>query len=150
MYDNSNKKVLIFLILEILQEYTDANHRLEQQEIVKLLHQKYGVKCDRRTVKNNIIALIDFGYNISIDDGYCLLNRKFDDAELRMLIDSVLFSKTISKKQAKVLIDKLKSMTNKFFTAKVSHISNLPELQRTDNKQVMYSLDVLNDAISKK
>ena len=64
-----------------------------------------------------------------------------------MLIDSVLFSKTIGTRQAKELIEKLKSMGNRYFQAKVSHVSNLPELQHTDNKQVIYALDALNDAI---
>ena len=36
------------------------------------------------------------------------------------------------------------------FSAKVKHVCNLPELQHTDNKQTMYALDALNDAIDKK
>ena len=63
-------------------------------------------------------------------------------------VDSVLFSRTISRKQAKTIIDKLRKMSNKYFSAKVSHVSNLPELYHGDNKQVMYTLDLLNDAIS--
>jgi len=61
-----------------------------------------------------------------------------------------LFSKTIGTKQAKELIEKLKSMGNRYFQAKVSHVSNLPGLQHTDNKQLMYVLDKINDVISQK
>ena len=82
--------------------------------------------------------------------GYRLLSREFDDAELRLLIDSVLFSKSISTKQAKGLITKIRALASNFFNAKVSHISNLPDLQRTLNKQTLYSLDTINDAISTK
>lgn len=63
-------------------------------------------------------------------------------------VDSVLFSRTISRKQAKTIIDKLRRISNKYFNAKVSYVSNLPELYHGDNKQVMYTLDLLNDAIS--
>lgn len=90
------------------------------------------------------------GYDIDMTSGYYLAERKFENAELRMLIDSVLFSKTIGTKQAKELIEKLKSMGNRYFQAKVSHVSNLPGLQHTDNKQLMYVLDKINDAISQK
>ena len=90
------------------------------------------------------------GYDISMEKGYRLLSREFDDAELRILIDSVLFSKSISTRQAKGLIKKLRDLASIHFNAKVSHVSNLPELQRTDNKQAMYSLDAINDAISGK
>ena len=150
MYATGNKKMLNMLILQILREYTDENHSLTQQEIIKLLKQNYGMECDRRSVKSNIESLKELGYDISTEQGNRLLSREFDDAELRILIDSVLFSKSISTKQAKGLIDKIRGISSRYFNAKVSHVSNLPELHRTINKQAMYSLDVINDAISEK
>lgn len=138
------------LILEILQHYTDENHALTQQDILKLLEKNYEVQCDRRSVKANVLALKEMGYDISMDNGYKLVSREFDDAELRILIDSVLFSKAISTKQAKSLIERIRSMGSKYFNAKVAHVSNLPELHHSDNKQVLYSLDAINDAISAK
>jgi predicted DNA-binding transcriptional regulator YafY len=142
--------MLNMLILEILQNYTDENHALSQQDIIKLLKNNYGMECDRRSVKNNILYLRELGYEISMEKGYRLLSRVFDDAELRVLIDSVLFSKSISTKMAKGLIDKIKSLASRFFVAKVSHVSNLPDLTRTENKQALYSLDAINDAIAEK
>ena len=138
------------LILKILKEYTDEEHPLTQQEIIDLLRRNYGMDCDRRSIRNNIQSLRDMGYEIVTRRGCYLADREFDDAELRMLIDSVLFSKSISGKQAKRLIEKLKSFGNRYFHAKVSHVSNLPELFHTDNKQTMIALDVLNDAIEAK
>ena len=150
MYATGNKKMLNMLILEILRDYSDENHRLTQQEIIRLLKLNYDMECDRRSVKNNILSLKELGYEISMDQGYYLMEREFEDAELRMLIDSVLFSKSFTQKQAKTLIEKLKRQGNRYFGAKVSHISNLPNLQHADNKQLMYILDILNDAISEK
>ena len=150
MYATGNKKMLNMLILQILQKYTDENHSLTQQEIIKLLRQNYGMECDRRSVKNNIDSLKEIGYDISTEHGNRLLTREFDDAELRILIDSVLFSKSISTRQAKGLIDKIRGLASYYFNAKVTHVSNLPELHRTLNKQAMYSLDTINDAISEK
>lgn len=150
MYATANKKMLNMIILEILEEYSDESHRLTQQEIIRKLKSLYGMKCDRRSVKNNIEYLQELGIEISNDGGYYLEDRKFDDAELRMLIDSVLFSKNLTQKQAKVLVDKLCTMGNKYFSAKVSHIYNLPELRHADNNQFMYVVDAINDAISEK
>lgn len=148
MYATGNKKMLNMLILEILKEYSDQEHRLTQQEIIRLLKSNYDMDCDRRSVKNNVMCLKELGYEISMEDGYYLLEREFDDAELRMLIDSVLFSKNLTQKQAKTLIEKLKGMGNRYFSAKVNHVSNLPELHHGDNKQLMYVLDTINEAIS--
>lgn len=150
MYATGNKKMLNMLILEILRTYSDEQHSLTQQEIIKLLDKNYGMECDRRSVKNNILSLKEMGYDISMEKGYRLLSREFDDAELRILIDSVLFSKSISTRQAKALIEKIRGLASNFFKAKVSHISNLPELNRTINKQAMYALDAINDAIAEK
>ena len=138
------------LILEILRKYSDEDHSLTQQEIMKLLRQNYGMDCDRRSVKNNVESLKEMGYDISMERGYRLMSREFDDSELRILIDSVLFSKSISTRQAKGLIEKIRNIGSNYFNAKVSHVSNLPDIHRTQNKQAMYSLDTINDAISEK
>ena len=148
MYATGNKKMLNMLILEILQKYSDEQHSLTQQDIIKLLEVNYGMECDRRSVKNNILSLKEMKYDISMDKGYKLLSRDFDDAELRILIDSVLFSKSISTRQAKGIIKKICDKASTYFNAKVSHISNLPDLNRTMNKQALYSLDAINDAIN--
>ena len=150
MYGTGNKKMLNMLILEILQKYSDENHALTQQEIIRLLKQNYAMECDRRSVKNNVLSLQEMGYDISMEKGYRLMSRDFDDSELRILIDSVLFSKSISTRQAKGLIEKLRNHASNYFNAKVSHVCNLPDLPRTVNKQAMYALDSINDAISEK
>ena len=146
----ANKKMLNLLILKVLQEHSDAEHRLMQGEIIRLLQLQYGITCDRRSVRSNIQSLQDMGYDIATHGGCWLVERDFDNAELRMLIDSVLFSRTLSTAQARRLVEKLRSFGNRYFHAKVAHISNLPELSHADNKQVMIALDVLNDAIEEK
>lgn len=150
MYGNDRKKLLILLILEVLQQYTDEEHHLSQQEILRILKRDYGITCDRRSVRSNVLDLIDLGYDICMDDGYYLASREFENAELRMLIDSVLFSRHISPTQGKRLIDKLQALGNKYFKPKVSHVIALPDLNHTDNKQVMIVVDTLNDAIEEK
>ena len=142
-----DKKALNMLILEILEQYTDSDHPLTQMEIVDLLEKNYGVPCTRQTVKNNLMLLGEMGYEISMEGGIYLMSRQFENAELRMLIDSVLFSNTISEAQAKQLIEKLTGLGNKYFRAKVKHVCHLPKLIHSDNKQVLLNLDVLTDAI---
>lgn len=103
----ANKKMLNLLILKVLQEHSDGDHRLTQGEIIRLLHLQYGITCDRRSVRSNIQSLQDMGYDIATHGGCWLVERDFDDAELRILIDSVLFSRTLSTAQARRLVEKL-------------------------------------------
>ena len=134
-------------ILQILQKHTDMDHALSQQDVLRYLKEEYDLTIDRRSVKSNIEFLQEAGFEIETRGGYRLLSRQLEDAELRMLIDSVLFSKYLSAKQASQLIEKLRGMSSSYFSARLSHVSGLQEMQYTDNQQVLYSIETISDAI---
>lgn len=150
MYATGSKKMLNMLILDILKEYSDEEHKLTQQEIIRLLKKNYDMDCDRRSVKNNVLCLKELGYEISMENGYYLMEREFEDSELRMLIDSVLANNSIPRNQTKDLIEKLMNQSNRYFNAKVTHISNLPEFRRWNKSSLIYNVGVIDDAISEK
>lgn len=77
------------------------------------------------------------------------LERDFTDGELRLLIDSLLFSKHIPYSQCKELIVKLENLSNIYFKSRVSHISRLPD-EHGDNRQLFLNIELLDEAISKK
>lgn len=156
------KKLLIMNILDILRYYTDAEHRLSQQDIITILKEDYQMYADRKAVKRNLMNLIDFGYQIEYDEitrtnakgeeeiicTNWYLERDFTDEELRLLIDSVLFSKYIPYSQCAELIEKLKKQSNKYFAPKVKHICSLPETSGP-NKQLFYTIEILDEAIER-
>ncbi|MDR3295175.1 MAG: WYL domain-containing protein [Clostridiales Family XIII bacterium] len=163
MYAQQPKKMLAMNILGILNRHTDKNHRLSQKEIVELLLNDYGMEVERKAVKRNLENLLDAGYDIECSESVrrrqngeeetlrtdWYINRKFDDSELRLLIDSLLFSKHIPYSQCKTLIQKLKGLSNRYFDAKVRHVCNLPE-NLPSGKQLFYTIDVLDEAIGEK
>ena len=162
MYTIPPKKMVIINILNILKKYTDPDHRLTQAEIMEKLKKEYYMDVDRKTVKRNLADLRDLDCGVDCEeisrndengnettictDWY--IQPEFDNAELRLLIDSLLFSKNIPRTQCRELIEKLKGLSNIYFNKKVSHICNLPE-NRPENKELFYTIDVLDDAISK-
>ena len=106
----SNKKLTILAILEILKEHSDEAHPITQGDIVKKLKSVYGVDCERKSVAMSIESLKD-GFGIDIvknEGGGCYLNeRDFEQSEISFLIDAVFSSKNISSKDAQHLADKL-------------------------------------------
>jgi len=156
------KKMLIINILDLLKRYSDEEHRLTQKDIIQILETSYSMKADRKAIKRNLMNLIEFGYDIGYSESVrrnkngneetiysdWYLIRDFTDAELRLLIDSLLFSKHIPYNQCKALIEKLKGLSSNYFDAKVKHIRNLPENMPT-NKQLFLTIEVLDEAISK-
>ena len=168
MYTKQPKKLLIINILDILKNYTDENHRLSQKEIVDILSDEYGMKADRKAVRRNILDLMEFGYDIeynetvrkvkdpdtgNIDESYIwsdyYLVRDFTDGELRLLIDGILFSRNIPHKRCLDLVKKLEGLSNVYFTSHVKHIHTMPD-SNPQNKQLFYTIEVLDEAISKK
>ncbi len=160
------KKMLIVNILDILRRYTDADHRLSQKDIVHILETEYDMTADRKSIKRNLTELIDAGYPIEFsesrrmipgkngepEESYILsdfyLEREFSDAELRLLIDSLLFSKHIPYSQCKELVGKLEGLSNQYFRSRVQHIRTLPDTH-SHNHQLFYTIEILDEAITK-
>lgn len=162
MYERQPKKMLIINILDILKRYTDEEHRLSQKEIMDILEQEYDMKVERKAIKRNLLNLIDYGYSIEYSESIRInrkgeeeivytdwyLEKEFSDAELRLLIDSLLFSRHIPYSQCKTLIEKLENLSNKNFKSRVKHIQKLPD-NELPNRQLFYTIDILDQAISK-
>lgn len=165
-YTPQPKKLLIINILDILRKHSDEEHRLSQKDILERLQSEYHMKADRKSIKRNIMNLIDFGYNIEytetvrrapnprtgeleetaiLSDFY--LVRDFTDSELRLLIDSLLFSKHIPSAQCRELVEKLERLSSEFFRAHVGHIRTMSR-SGLENKQLFYTIEVLDEAIS--
>lgn len=162
MFAKQPKKMLVMNILDILKRYSDENHRLSQKDIVEILERDYNMIADRKAIKRNLMNLIEFGYNIEYtetvrknqsgnneaiySDWY--LERDFSDAELRLLIDSLLFSKHIPYSQCRGLINKLAGLSNMHFKTKVRHVINLPE-DKPQNPELFYTIEILDEAIER-
>ena len=162
MYTKQSKKLLIMNILDILRRYSDAEHRLSQKDIIDILQTEYEMVAERKAIKRNLMNLLDFGYNLEFSESVrrnkygeeeviytdWYLERDFSDAELRLLIDSLLFSKHIPYSRCKELIGKLEGLSNRYFKSKVRHIRNLPADQ-PQNAELFYTIEILDEAIER-
>lgn len=167
MLTRQPKKMMILYILDILRKYTDADHWLSQREIEDILRTEYNMPVDRKSVRRNLMNLMDSGYNIEysesvrmmpnaktgeLEESYILsdfyLSRDFTDGELRLLIDSLLFSQHIPHSQCRELVKKLEGLSNHYFRSRVRYIDRLPG-DASDNKQLFLNIELLDEAICK-
>ncbi|WP_026522287.1 helix-turn-helix transcriptional regulator [Butyrivibrio sp. VCB2001] len=168
MGTKQSKKLMLFNLLDILRKYTDEDHRLSQKEIEERLKEEYDMTADRKSIKTNLMNLEEFGYEIAysesirmvknpktgeLEENYILsdfyLVRDFEDSELRLLIDGLLFSKHLPYSQCKELVEKIEKLSNIYFRSRVKHIATMPK-DRTNNKQLFYNIDVIDEAINEK
>lgn len=152
MASPSNKKLLLFYVLKVLQDETDENHLLKQEEIAQKIYSQFGMEVERKTVGANLNSLIELGYDIIkvSGKGFYLGEREFEPTEIMFLIDAVFTSKVISSKQAQELCAKLYSFLSKNDSKKFRYIYKANEVSRTNHKQVFYTLGVISEAIEAK
>ena len=163
---DSGKKIIILYILNILRKYTDVNHTMTQRQIEEKLQSDYDLTVDRATVKRNIMDLIDADYQI----GYRLVTRSFVDkttgqkeesviytdlyyehefteSELHMLIDGLLFSRSVPYKARKELIEKLGGLSSSHFSQRMRHVHSM-NADSPQNRSLFLNIEVLDEAIA--
>lgn len=74
-------------------------------------------------------------------------NAEFTDSELRLLMDSVLFSKSIPSANKSEILDKLKDLSNKYFKFSAANIQSYESADREMNKELFYTIEILDEAI---
>ena len=141
-------KLALVRILQILEQHSDFDHPLKQQDIIDYLDRDYGISIERKAVGRNLSLLKEAGYDIASDRrGSYLAERTFDDSELRMLIDGVLASRYITARHSKELIERLCSLSNKYFRSHVKNIWSVNEWSKTDNQALFYNIEIVDVAI---
>ena len=166
MLQETGKKIIILYILQILRKYTDASHTLTQQQIAEKLRSEYGMEVNRSTVKRNLFDLVEAGYDIQYTEvTRTHLNRKtgekeentiytdlyyehdFTEAELHMIIDGLLFSRSVPYKQRKTLIDKLGKLSSSWFNQRMNHMHCM-SADSPQNPELFHTIDILDEAIT--
>ena len=167
MYQDSGKKIVILYILKILRDYTDADHPMTQQDIADKLLSEYGIEVNRATIKRNLSDLIDAGYDIVPNEVVrSHINKKtgekeenviytdlyyehdFTESELHMLIDGLLFSRSVPHNQRKKLIDKLAGLSSSWFSKRIQHVHSMGA-DSPQNQKLFFIIDMLDEAIEK-
>lgn len=148
----NDKKSSLLYILKILQESTDEKHLLTYAGIAEKLYSGYGVEIERKTIANSVDILADFGYDIVKcgKNGLYLGTRDYEEGELLFLIDAIYSSKSMPSKYAKDLAERLSKSFSRFERKKFNHLEKIDDGAKPDNKQIFYTIELLNDAIEQK
>ena len=178
-YNTNPRMLLGLQILDVLAKYSDADHTLSQKEVARLLDVEYGVSADRKTISRTLAVLADSDYlrnngmeivstnetermmpakdpetgeaemrRTGVMSDFYLI-RNFEDSEIRLLIDSLIFSKHIPVRKRRDLARKLGDTQSKYFRSGISHVEPAPA-GREYNEQLFFTVDILAEAIEKK
>ena len=166
MLIDGGRKISILYILNILKQYTDVNHPMTQQQIMDKLLSDYDMPVDRGTVRSNVMDLID----AQIITGYRTITRSsvnketgkkeentiytdlyyehdFAEPELHMLIDGLLFSRSVPYQPRKELIEKLGKLSGPYFSQRMKHVHSM-NADAPQNPKLFLIIEVLDEAIA--
>lgn len=152
MAKSSQQKYKLFYLLKILEKYTDEEHTLTMGQILAEL-ESYGVQAERKSLYDDFEALRYLGYDVIGDDSgryyaYFLGERKFELAELKMLVDAVCASKFITEKKSQTLIKKLEEFTSDYNAGKLERQVSVADRVKTMNESIYINVDIIHSAIA--
>lgn len=145
----TKKKTLIDVyILDVLEKYASKEKPMTQAQVMeKLADYPYEISVSRNTLASYIKDLRDA--NLVKGRRGIYKPTLFDDHELRLLIDGVLFGHHIPTNVADELIKKLKGMSEQGLKNRIRHVHYLPDINRTENKNLYEMIDKIDEAIQK-
>ena len=150
MTDNCQKIKLVKL-LELLRQETDEEHPMRTNDICNRLEQM-GISSERRTLAMDITMLNDYGYEvmscrIGKSKAYYIEDRSFSIPELKVLIDAVQGSNSITEKKSEELITKLADLSGSHRSALLKRNAVKFNTIKHTNERIYYTIDQLEKAL---
>lgn len=151
MAKSEGQKLRILYILDYLRLESDEEHPVSTQKLIDMLDAK-GIHAERKTIYDDISRLNEYGYEIlqvqnRLGGGYYLGTRKFELAELKLLVDAVQSSRFITRKKSKELIKKLEDEVSRYDCSKLKRQVYVAERVKTDNERIYYNIDGIHQGI---
>lgn len=151
MAKSLNQKLKLLYLVDILERKTDEKHPMTAAQLIDELA-KVDVSAERKSIYDDIEQLIQFGYDIvhnksRINGGYYMASRRFELAELKVLVDSVQASRFLSVKKTRELIDKLEQLCSIYEEKQLKRQVYVLNRVKTDNENIFYNVDYIHDAI---
>lgn len=148
----SSTKIRILYLMDILNKFSDEDHPLSTSQIIQKLEELYGVTVHRTTVPKDISILQSYGLDVitiaSTQTKYFIGMRRFEDPELKLLIDAVEASKFITAEKSEALISKLKELTSQHKAASLKRNMYVTDRIKPENEKIYYIVDAINESIN--
>lgn len=146
------QKLKILYLLDILMSNTDSNHDITMQEIIYKLEAN-GVTAERKSLYDDIAQLDDYGIKIEKKQygktfHYKVVNREFELAELKLLVDSVQAAKFITEEKSNQLIKKLEKLTSRQSALELQRQVYVSGRVKAMNNEILNNVDAIHTAIA--
>lgn len=145
----ADTKLKCLRVLDILNE-TDIDHPLTTAQISEKLA-LFDLTAERKAISRDIAVLNEAGYQIrpSPDNkrGYYRATRRFENWELKVLIDAIVSAKFLTDGDIRAIIAKLQGMASRESAKLLTRVTPVKRQAKPDNLLVKDTIDHLLEAI---
>ncbi len=150
MAGKQGSKIKLLAIMDILWNYSDDDHVMNANEICEKL-EEFDIIAERKSIYADIDNLCKFGLDIintkTPKRGFFLASRRFQVAEIRLLVDAVQAANFISNRKAKELKEKLYSLMSRPQAEAIEKQIIADSKLKCTNEELYYTIDTVNRAI---
>ena len=148
------QKIKLLKLYEILRQHTDEDRPLSTNQLCAMLEEE-GITCDRRTLAEDIDILNANGFEVlRRRTRYAMLfyivDRRFDFAEVKILIDAIQAASFITPQKTKELTDKVASLAGSHKAAVLKENLVTFNTRKHTNEAIFYTVDTLERALQQK
>ena len=148
------QKIKLLKLYEILRQHTDEERPLSTNQLCAMLKAE-GITCDRRTLAEDIDILNANGFEVlRRRTRYAMLfyivDRRFDLAEVKILIDAVQAASFITRQKTIELTDKVASLAGSYKAAALTGNLVTFNTRKHTNEAIYYTVDTLERALQQK
>lgn len=152
MAERTSQKLKLLYLMKILLQKTDETHGITMPEIISELR-AYGILAERKGLYRDIECLKTYGmeiigYQEEHTYYYKVVDRQFELAELKLLVDSVQSAKFITTKKSRELIEKITGLASQYEATQLNRQVYMAERIKTKNEGIYYNVDVIYNAIA--
>ncbi len=153
MARGTNQKFKFVYLMQIMQEKTDDEHAITMTQIIEELA-RYDITAERKSIYADFQDMTDkFGIEIikeqiGRETYYHVGARKFELAEVKLLIDAIQSSKFITQTKSRELIGKIKNFVSEHQAKQLQRQVYINDRVKTMNESVYYNVDDIHTAIN--
>lgn len=142
-----NGKYRVLFLKKMFLKLTDSEHYLSMSMIIANLA-KNGFSAGKRTIKEDIDALIYMGYDIEYiyNKGYHLKSRTFSLSVLKMLADAIASFRFLTVDDSEKLLKLIESLCSIYEAPLLRREIMLTNRVKSDNEQIFDNIDMINSA----
>ena len=149
------EKRRLILIKDILMRETDEFHTLTVYEIINELS-RYGLSADRRTIDADIEDLNAMAMSFEIQKNiegnkniYNVVNREFELAEVKTLIDAIQAARFLPEELSRELIRKLTNQVSEYEARTLKRDVIIQGRDKYTNSHILYNIDRVYEALGR-